>query len=409
MKILWVKAGGLVPLDSGGKIRSFHIAKELARHQPVSLFLYYPAHSPDQHCELGKPFEEVELHPVPIPHGRGVREGIAFLSNWFSPLPYSVAKYFDHRVAAALERRLHQTRFDVLLCDFIFPACVVPWAFPIPKVIFAHNVETMIWQRHAEVASNPLWRFVLRREWRKMKDTELRYLRLADHVLTVSENDREVFARNIPPERITPIPTGVDTEYFTPRNPSENENLVFTGSMDWMPNEDGIIYFFSEILPRIRQTRPSIVFWVVGREPTKRVRSLLEKDPGIRITGRVEDIRPYISKAAVYVVPLRIGGGTRLKIFEAMAMGKAVVSTTIGAEGLPVTDGRDISITDTPEEFAASVIQLLDSPARRQQMGEHARKLVEENFGWLSVARLFENRLTEIVSGHGYLCKGTSR
>jgi len=346
---------------------------------------------------LGNPFRDVELHPVPILRGRGVREGIAFLRNWWSPLPHSVAKYYNHGVASALERRLSETDFDLLLCDFIFPVSIVPWAFPIPKVIFTHNVEAMIWQRHAEVATNQLWRFALRREYRKMKRTELRYLGLADHVLTVSEKDSEVFRRDIPPEKITAIPTGVDTEYFRPAGGGESDNIVFTGSMDWMPNEDGIIYFTLQILPKIRRAYPKTIFWIVGRQPTKKVCALLEQDPGIRITGRVEDIRPYIAKSAAYVVPLRIGGGTRLKIFEAMAMGKAVVSTTIGAEGLPVTHGEDILIADTPHDFAASVIKLLNASSQREVMGARARKLVEKNFSWPSIGRLFEKTLEDVV------------
>src|SRR5262249_7999746 len=148
---------------------------------------------------------------------------------------------------------------------------------------------------------------------------------------------------------VTAIPTGVDLDYFRPVHlPRRNDTLVFTGSMDWMPNEDGILYFYSAILPLIRQHSPSVKLRVVGKKPTGKIVALRESDAKVEVTGGVDDIRPYVHDAAAYVVPLRIGGGTRIKIFEAMAMGMALVSTSIGAEGLPVDHGRHILLADTP-------------------------------------------------------------
>jgi len=172
---------------------------------------------------------------------------------------------------------------------------------------------------------------------------------------------------------------------------------VFTGSMDWMPNEDGILYFVDAILPLIRKQRPKVKLWIVGRRPGKKILALAESDPGIEVTGRVDDIRPSIAKGSVYIVPLRVGGGTRLKIFEAMAMGKAVVSTTIGAEGLPVTNGSDIILADEPAHFADEVYRLLGSPAERKRIGDAARRIVEEKYSWAAVARHVESVLSLAV------------
>jgi glycosyltransferase involved in cell wall biosynthesis len=167
--------------------------------------------------------------------------------------------------------------------------------------------------------------------------------------------------------------------------------------MDWMPNEDAILYFAREILPLIRQEIPQIALTVAGRAPSRRLLALALADNRIRVTGRVEDIRPYVAEASLVIVPLRIGGGTRLKIFEAMAMGKAVVSTPIGAEGLPVTHGKDIMIADTPRSFARNVIDLLRRPEQRKSLGFLARRHVEEQYSWNVVTDVFEDSLRRIV------------
>ena len=167
--------------------------------------------------------------------------------------------------------------------------------------------------------------------------------------------------------------------------------------MDWLPNEDAMLYFAREVLPHIRRDEPDTTLSIVGRAPTPAVRRLAS-EPGIEVTGRVEDVRPHIADAAVYVVPLRIGGGTRLKIFEAMAMGKAVVSTTIGAEGLPVTAGQDIVIADEPEPFAHAVVQLIRDEDARRRLATAARRLVVDHYDWSAVAQDFERALERLAA-----------
>jgi glycosyltransferase involved in cell wall biosynthesis len=265
-------------------------------------------------------------------------------------------------------------------------------------VLFTHNVEAAIWRRHYEVASNPIWKAISWREWRKMEAAERKYLRLADRVLAVSETDRDAFASFLDPGKLTVIPTGVDVDYFQPMPVEEPANsLVFTGSMDWLPNEDAILYFVDAILPLIKRQCPEVSLEVVGRSPSRKVRALAEREKSVRLTGWVEDIRPFVARGSVCIVPLRIGGGTRLKIFEAMAMGKAVVSTSVGAEGLPVQTGDNILLADTPSDFADSVISLLRAATERKRMGTSARKMVEEKFSWPKVAENFARTLQETV------------
>jgi glycosyltransferase involved in cell wall biosynthesis len=193
------------------------------------------------------------------------------------------------------------------------------------------------------------------------------------------------------------VPTGVDTVYFSPYYREESAyQLVFTGSMDWYPNEDAILYFLNRILPIIRRELPGAALTVVGRNPSARLR-IRAAEAGVHVTGLVVDVRPYMAGAAVYVEPLRIGGGTRLKIFEALAMGKAVVSTSIGAEGLPVIPGEHIVQTDDPDDFAHQVISLLKDPVRRRSLGMAGRRLVEERYAWPQVAREFEAHCRDVM------------
>jgi sugar transferase (PEP-CTERM/EpsH1 system associated) len=399
MKILWVKAGGLVPPDIGGKIRSYNILRQLAKEHAVTFFSFYAAHDNDVHAELSRTLEKVILIPLELSPARSATELLDYALHLPSREPYSLTKYCKPVVRKRLRALLQEETYDVILCDFLVAAGAIPWDWPCPKVLFAHNVEAVIWQRHYEVARNPLWKAVSWLEWKRMEAAERRYLQKANHVLVVSENDRESFARFLEPGRLTVIPTGADTEFFQPCGEKEMPNtLVFTGAMDWLPNEDGIIYFAKEIFPLILARAPDATLCVVGRQPSRRLQDLAANVPNIQLTGRVEDVRPYVAQSAVYIVPLRIGGGTRLKIFEAMSMAKAVVSTSIGAEGLPVKNGEHLLIADDPASFAESTLQLLGDPRRRTEIGRAARRLIEQNYNWATVSRDFGQVLENVVN-----------
>jgi sugar transferase (PEP-CTERM/EpsH1 system associated) len=391
MRILWVKAGGLLPLNSGGRIRSYQILRQLARNHPVTFFGFHAREDDPAQQELEKVFEQVVRCPLDLPAPKGLRELLEYAAGMLSTEPYNIRKYCRPEVARKLRALVDGGAYDVMVCDFLVAAGVIPWDCSCPKVLFTHNVEAMIWKRHYEVAHNPLWKLLSWREWRAMARAEHRYLQLADHVLAVSQADATVFEKAIPTEKVSVIPTGVDIEYFAPSSDAEQEHtLVFTGSMDWLPNEDGIFYFADEILPRISEQLPSVKLTVVGRKPSRRLEALAAARPQqIQLTGWVEDVRPYLARGAVSIVPLRIGSGTRLKVFEAMAMAKAVVSTTIGAEGLPVSHGSELLLADSPEAFADSLLRLLADTGLRRRLGSTARDLVESKYSWAAVAEEF--------------------
>src|ERR1700680_3497688 len=398
MKILWVKAGGLVPPDTGGKIRSYNILRELARQHSITFFFFYAAHDCDLHPDLKNMVDRVVCVPLDLPAPKSFAEMLDYSIRLFSSAPYNITKYCRPQVRRRLRALLKQETYDVMLCDFMAAAGVIPWDWPTPKVLFTHNVEAAIWRRHYEVATNPIWKAISWREWRKMEAAERRYLRLADRVLTVSETDRDAFTPFLDPRKLIVIPTGVDVDYFQPMPVEEIANsLGFTGSMDWLPNEDAILYFVDAILPFIKRQCPQVFLEVVGRNPSRKVRALAEREKSVRLTGWVEDIRPFVARGSICIVPLRIGGGTRLKIFEAMGMSKAVVSTSVGAEGLPVQSGANIIVADTPGDFAQSVVSLLCDPSQRRRLGTSARALVQEKYSWPKVAESFASALRDTI------------
>ena len=401
MRILWLNAGLLLPLDKGGKLRTWHLMRHLAeRHDITYLSFADPSQTDEYRAGMREVCRRLETVPRTDPAKGTVRFYADAARYVVDPVPYAVAKYRSAAYGARLAELLRDGRFDAAVCDFLPPLVNMPARVPCPAILFTHNVESEIWRRHAETATNPVGRHLLGQQWRRMLRYEREALARFDLVLAVSETDGDTFRRLYPGALRVPIhvvQTGVDTRYFTPTAAAEPRpaHLVFTGSMDWLPNEDGITWFVREILPRVRQAEPGATLSIIGRSPTPAVRRLAEES-GVEVTGRVDDVRPHMAAGSVYVVPLRIGGGTRLKIFEAMAMGKTVVSTAIGAEGLPVTDGHDIVIADEPDAFAAAVVGLIRDGHERDRIGTAARRLVEERYDWSAAAEDFEDAFERV-------------
>jgi glycosyltransferase involved in cell wall biosynthesis len=220
---------------------------------------------------------------------------------------------------------------------------------------------------------------------------EAQICRGADHVLAVSEKDAVMLRKLVSGLEVTVVPNGVNTRTYMPSPPHSSTPpiLVFTGTMDFRPNVDAVLWFAHQVLPRVRETVPAVHLFVVGQRPHRRLDSL-QAHPAITLTGWVDDVRPYIARAAVYIAPLRIGGGTRLKLLEAMAMAKPVVATRLGAEGYPVEDDRELLLADTPSSFAAAVVSLLQAPKRRTELGQSARVFVERHYDWRSIVPRME-------------------
>jgi polysaccharide biosynthesis protein PslH len=375
MHILWLKTELLHPVDKGGKIRTYQTLKHLkALHQVTYLCLDDGSAAPDAEALAREYCHALIRVPFSAPAKGTVGFYADLARNVVSSLPYAVAKYRSRAMAAAIRTAVRERDIDLVVCDFLFPSINVPDDVGVPVLLFQHNVEAAIWRRHAESAGHPIKRRYMRAQYARMRAWERRECRRVAHVVAVSEQDAADMAREYGVTAVSAVPTGVDLDFFQPSGAQRQEDgrLVFVGSMDWMPNEDGTAWFVREILPSIRQAVPGVHLDIVGRNPSPAVQALAREDAGVTVTGTVSDVRPYVERAAVSVVPLRIGGGTRLKIFEGMALESAIVSTTIGAEGLPLRDGEEIVIADSPADFAQACVRLMRDAQARAALGRAA-------------------------------------
>ena len=389
MKTLWVNSNFMHPTTKGGQIRTLEMLRHLHRWHEI----HYVAIANPAQPEGPARAHEYSYKSYPFPYHVPSKTSPAFyaelLRGLFSPTPVAVQRFHPPGMRAFLEDLIRRERFDCAVVDHLAPTSYFP---DLPHAIFfQHNVETVIWRRHVEHATG-LRRKYFQRQADRMFEFERRVSREAGHIVAVSKRDADEMRRLFDVTRVSEIPTGVNVEYFLPPEPRPEPvaDLVFVGSMDWLPNVDGVLYFAREILPLIRATRPETTVAIVGRTPPPNMIQLGVEDPLIKITGTVPDIRPYLWGSAVAIVPLRIGGGTRLKIYEAMAARIPVVSTTIGAEGLTVHPPDDIRIADSPTEFANQCLNLLFAREVRERIAMAAWEMVNANFSWEHVSRCFE-------------------
>jgi len=398
VKILWVKPGKLLPLDSGGQLRTYNILRQLSRRHEVTYLSYYGGRSRDEAYE-----QEIARHlPGTVAlHTRShdiaaENSSLDYVRRFFSPAPYAVSKFTVPEVRELLQEWISKRRFDVAVCDFLCTVLNFPSRLTTPTVLFQHNVETVLWKRKAQHEVKLLDRIVSKIEYAKMSRFEPKQVRRFHHVMAVSEQDRAAMGSMVHPDHMSVIPTGVDLACYSydPDFTPQGLEVVFTGSMDWEPNIDGVEYFCQNIWPRVLAKVPGARFRIVGRNPHARVRALASDS--VEVTGRVPSIVEHLRNAAVVVVPLRIGGGTRIKIYEGMAMGKATVSTSVGAEGLDVQHGMDIVLSDDPIAFADAVSTLLQDRSARKRFEANAAATARK-YDWSTVARTFTDALQKTI------------
>jgi glycosyltransferase involved in cell wall biosynthesis len=390
MKVLWVNTNFLHPTTKGGQIRTLEMLRHLHRRHEIHYVAIENPSQPEgparahEYCTKAYPFS------YQIPEKASAAFWGQLAQGLVSPMPVAVSRFHPPGMTAFLEELIERESFDCAVVDHLAPTAYFP---DLPNaVFFQHNVETVIWRRHVQHAADPLRRWYFGLQAKRMLAYERRVSRAAGQIVAVSPTDAEEMRRLFGVTGVVEIPTGVNIEYFRPPEsfPAVGADLVFVGSMDWLPNVDGVLYFAREVLPLIRKRRAECSLTIVGRTPPQKVLALAERDPGICVTGTVPDIRPYLWGSTVSVVPLRIGGGTRLKIYEAMAARIPVVSTTIGAEGLTIHPPDDIRIADRPEDFAERCLELLEDNGERRRVSQSAWNMVNANFSWEQVARCFE-------------------
>jgi glycosyltransferase involved in cell wall biosynthesis len=398
MKILWVKSGFLHPTAGGGQIRTLETLKRLHRRHEIhfaALDLPQPGEGFQRSAEYC-----TKAYPVPhrAPPRGGPRYWVELARGAGTNLPLSMLRYRSSALRQQVEMLAGHEKFDAIVCDFLAAAANIPELGS--AVLFQHNVESDIWKRHMEHAPSPWHRAYCRVQYQRMLRYEELVCRSARKIIAVSAADTAAMRRLYGATSVSSIPTGVDIDYFAPpRAPTlvptlaPPLDLVFAGAMDWRPNIDGIGWFARQVLPLIRARRPDCSLAIVGRNPAPEVRALASGGGRIQVTGTVDDVRPYLWDSAVAIVPLRIGGGTRLKIYEAMAAKIPVVSTTLGAEGLDVRDGENIALADSPAQFAEACLDLLADSGARRRMAANAWEMVAACYSWEVVSRQFEKLL----------------
>jgi len=395
--LLFISPRFLFPVDSGGKIRTTQVLRGMKGGR-FRIRLMSPATQDlvARHREdLAQVCDEFEFWPAPPDGWRGM---LSRAWHLFDALPMPVRVDRSDAAAVAVARAL-EARPDVVVFDFLHAAVLAPPRIDAPSVIFTHNVEAQIFARHLEVARSAWMRAIWRNQLHKMRTYEARTLARFDVVVAVSAEDARLFGRDYGVRNAHVIPTGVDLEFFRHTPPSRDADIVFCGSMDWLANQGAMRYFMDEVWAAIVARVPAASMTVVGRAPPAAlVAEAARRGLRWRFTGFVDDVRPIVGGAAVSVVPLQVGGGTRLKVFESMAMGPVVVSTSIGVEGLPVESGLNCVVADDASAIAEAVVALLRDRERRLAMSRAARHFVEEKCGYVVAARSFEHACVEALA-----------
>ena len=391
-RLLFVSPRFLFPMDQGGKIRTGNILRGL-KGGLFDVTLASPA--PVDHAQYEIDIKAACDRFVHWPEQPVSR--IRRLAALASYLPVAAAT--DRSTAGStLIRQVLESRPDVVVVDFPHADVLMPQGvIDTASVLFTHNVEAEIFEQHAKRSSG-LWRLAWTEQSRKMTRLEQSSLARYDTVISVSDRDREALAKRYGLTRVEAIETGVDLNYFamnvpeTAADPGQDGGvIVFTATMSWAANVDGIHFLLDEVFPKLLSARPRIEALIIGRNPPASLtEKIKQRGLNVTLTGFVDDIRPYVSRANVYVIPLFVGSGTRIKAFEAMAMGRPVVSTSLGVEGLDVTDGETFMRADTAEEFARAIITLMNDASMRTRVSAAARRLMENRFSWFGVARHFE-------------------
>jgi glycosyltransferase involved in cell wall biosynthesis len=387
LRVLFFSQRFPLPMDTGGKIRTGKMLEKLKHIFDVTLISNMESPRDGEHVSKITNLCS-EFYPVPWNEIKkySPRFYLRVLYRILSRYPVTVINDYSEALEEKISDILRSQRYDLVVCDFLQPSLNVRNITGYPTLLFQHNVESIIMERYFRTARDPLRKLFWRSQWKKMLRYEQQACRRFTGVVAVSEVDKENLEKNFSLQNVFAIPTGVDTEYFSPREEAiEPNSLVFTGSMDWLPNEDAILFFAQEILGQIKEHIPNVTLTVVGRNPSRRLLHEVKNYPEINVVGWVSDVRPYI------------GGGTRIKAYEAMAMGKAVVSTHVGTEGLPLTSGQHAVLTDEPRHFAAAVVELLRDHKKRQYLGETARNFVQQNFAWERVAEIFAGICERVV------------
>jgi polysaccharide biosynthesis protein PslH len=377
------------PPTSGKRIRTLNLTLRLAKRHRLTYICHRNA-DPEEARRAAAFLAERGVETVVVPRSVPSKSGPAFYArlaaNLFSPLPYSVASHTSRRLRSALLHHAATRPVDLWHCEWT-PYAESLQAVPGRRVVVAHNVESVIWRRYYETERRTLRRWYVGRQWRKFERFERRALAEADRTIAVSDVDAERFRKDFGLTQVDVVENGVDTAYFRPEAAGRRPGrLLFLGSLDWRPNLDGVARLLDDVFPAVRAAEPDATLDLVGRNPPAWLRRWAAESPGVALHADVPDVRPFLAECSLMVVPLRIGGGSRLKILEALAAGVPVVSTRVGAEGLCLEPGRDLTVTEDTDDLAAALVAAVRSPARLVRQAASGRERVLARYDWDTLA-----------------------
>jgi glycosyltransferase involved in cell wall biosynthesis len=388
------------PPHGGVQIRTFHTLRNLAKVFDVTALCFYrwkTGHlepDVDQALRVLGKFARVEAFPIPQEHGR-LRVLLDHASSAITGRVYTVSTYRSRAFEDAIKSARQRTEFDIAHLDSLDLSGYLPLLEDLPTVCVHHDAQSLLLRRRARHQKSRLMAAYLNYQSRLMEKEEREICPSVDLNVTVSEADRTVLRGIAPNGRFEVVPNGVDIDYFKPDTEPAEGGIVFVGGTTWYPNKDALEYYRSTILPELRATLPFETTMWVGRATDDEIGAF--SCTGLELTGYVEDVRPFIANAACYVVPIRVGGGTRIKILDAWAMGKAVVSTSVGCEGLDAKHGENILIADDPGEFALRVREVIEDPQLRRSLGINARKTAERKYSWEAIGHDMTRMYSELL------------
>ncbi len=390
MKILIISHFLPYPPHGGNFQRNYNLLREASKRHEVYFYSFNQKKLCstkallDESVAALKPFcKEIRIFDVPCDRTRWGFP-LLLLKNIFSSKPYLVPRFTSTEMTQAILELLSKQSIEVVHFETIAVCPYLSLFKDIPKALVHQNVESDLLMQRARKESNFLKSLYIKHQAEKLRNYEDQVVEEIDLNIAVSEEDKDRFLQRGYKSTFAVVPNGTDLNYFKPTNTEtvDDNSIVFAGTLDWYPNHDGMIYFLSEIFPNIKKKYPEAKFHLIGKAPSEKIVSLAKEIEGVTVHGFVDDARTLIRSSAVYVVPLRIGGGSRLKILDALASGKAVVSTSIGAEGLKLTNGSDIAIADQAEHFASEVARLLEDQKAREELETNGRKTVEKHYSW---------------------------
>jgi len=406
LTVLYVSQMPASPPRFGAQARMHGLMTQLARNHDLTAVMLVDDQFDMEECRLAMQAycREVVLVPNPYPSD-GLSKRLMQLQSLASRRSFERLRLRVPALQQALDRVLRARSFDIVNLEFTFLGnCNLRQAPPgqrLPAlVVDSHNIDYDLARQYARVGGLTR-RFYAGVNWRKLRREELGTYRDADGVYLCSAADQQRLLEQVPGARTLVIPNAADVEHYQPRatDPQpDGRTVVFFGHLSYFPNVDGVTHFVQEIWPRIAAVHPNARLKIIGGQAPPSLQELAR--PGIELTGFVPDLRPHLAEATAVVVPLRLGGGTRLKIVEAMAMRKAIVSTSLGAEGIEAVRGCDLMVEDQPAAFAEAVNRLLTDPSLAARIGQAARVLAVQRFAWSGAAGALERFYREILDGH---------